>query len=188
MLRSLLGEEKKSSRLGQRKQVRVMSRNCCHHECICLITRRSLRVFPWRQQSHNATTLTQIFPKGLRTPTLRQWNFLQLEAALTLVIPIIFPLAQFVSCLPSHLSLARELRVMRTTIEGLWVSTLDGTVSMRSALTQHAPDSYGNYLPQSEHAWAMLRASQESLLGTGCWKPVYLFFLNIYHQSLYRES
>lgn len=157
-----------------------MRRNCHCHKCICFRTRRSLREFLWRQQSRDATILAQIFPKpkAVKLSSIRKRHWLCSQV----------PLVEFASCLPRSGQSSfpgQGYRHLRACESPLWMGQFQW-----SALTQRAPGSYGGYLPQSERAWAMLRASQESLLGTG-WvsqTTVYLFFLNIYHQSLSRES
>lgn len=101
------------------KQVRAMSRSCCYRECICFMT-----VGHWECSCEGSkATMPHThshLPQGLPTPTLRQWNSLRLGSCTDSCSHFPWPTSFLVyPGMASHLSLARELQVMRTTIWGV---------------------------------------------------------------------
>lgn len=141
---------KKSSHLDQlslNEEVKAMSRNSCYPECICFKGCGSLKVFLWQQQGQN-TTLNQIFSEGLPTTNSWQWSSLPLGSRTDCCSH--FLSAEFVSSTqewPVIFPWPGSWGYTVASFEGLWVSSLDRTVSVKSALTQHVPGCYGNYLP-----------------------------------------
>lgn len=149
--RTLLREKKKSSHLDQLSLNEAGESNEQNQLLPCMHLLQRLwvtEVFLWRQQGQNTTALNQILSERLPTPNPWQWSSLQLGSCTDCCSH--FLSAEFVSSTqewPVIFPWPGSWGYAVASFEGLWVSSLDRTVSVRSALTQHAPGCYGNYLP-----------------------------------------
>lgn len=129
------------------KRVEPLSRTSCHPACTCFKGCGSLKCpVAAARPGHHSTQPNLLRrasnpkPTAVKLPSIESCtdccsHFLSAEfVSSTQEWPVIFPW-------PGNWGYAVA------SFEGLWVSSLDRTVSVRSALAQHAPGCYGNYLP-----------------------------------------